>query len=116
MPYDAALAQRLRHALDGLPDIEEKRMMGGACFMVGGHMIGGARADKDGFRRFMFRVGQAQEADALQQPGATLAIMGQRPMRGFVHVDAAAVDDADLARWVSMALSYIGTLPPKTKR
>lgn len=113
MPYDEELAGRLRTALDGLPDVEEKRMMGGVIFMVGGHMLGGGRADKDGFRRFMFRVGKDQEAAALSRPGAVRVAMGKRQMPGFVHVDCDEVDDAALADWVSMALGYVGTLPPK---
>ncbi|MFV2054174.1 TfoX/Sxy family protein [Aliiroseovarius sp. YM-037] len=114
MPYDEELAERLRTALDGLPDVEEKRMMGGVIFMVGGHMLGGGREDKDGLRRFMFRVGKDQEAAALSRPGAARAVMGTRQMHGFVYIDCDEVDDTALSDWVSMALGYIGTLPPNT--
>ncbi len=116
MPYDEAHAARLRAALDGLPDVEEKRMMGGACFMVAGHMIGGARMDKDGFRRFMFRVGKDNEAKALSRPGAVRVKMGERKMPGFVFVGSDDVDDRALGEWIAMALSYVGSLPAKELR
>jgi hypothetical protein len=37
-------------------------------------------------------------------------------MKGFLEVDAAALDDAALRDWVSMASAYAGSLPPKEKK
>ena len=38
MAYDENLAERVRKALDSLPEVEEKKMMGGLTFMVNGKM------------------------------------------------------------------------------
>ncbi|MEM9229296.1 MAG: TfoX/Sxy family protein [Pseudomonadota bacterium] len=113
MARDSTLTARLRMATAGLPAVEEKQMMGGVCFMVAGHMLGGARVHKDGVRRFMFRVGPEREPEALDRLGAVRAAMGQRQMKGFVHVDADTLDDDQLAAWVALARDYIATLPPR---
>lgn len=40
-----------------------------------------------------------------------------KAMKGFINVDAAAVeDDATLRDWISMASAYVGALPPKEKK
>ena len=39
MPFDPALADRMRAALAGRPDIDEKKMFGGYCWMLNGNML-----------------------------------------------------------------------------
>ncbi len=113
MAYDEDLTSRFRHALNGLDDVEEKRMMGGVCFMVNGNMLGGADRQKDGSRRFMFRVGKENQADALKRPGAEVMEMGGRRMGGFIFVDAETCDDSALKSWIDLALIYVAALPAK---
>ncbi len=115
MAYDEGLADRFRQALDGLPGVSEKRMMGGVCFLLDGNMIGGADRSKDGVGRFMFRVGKDNEAEALSRPGAEVMNQGGRRMTGLVFVGEEACDDARLKDWVSLTLSFTTTLPPKKK-
>jgi TfoX/Sxy family transcriptional regulator of competence genes len=112
MAFDEGLSQRLRDALGEVAGISEKRMMGGLCFLLNGNMLGTVNR-RDGRDRLMFRVGQANEAEALARPGATIVVMGKRRMAGYVFVDAEACGDAELTGWVAMALSYVGNLPPK---
>lgn len=114
MPYDEDLAQTMRAALDGHAGISEKRMMGGVCFFLNDHMISGARRDRDGLRRFMFRVGKAQEARALADPNASPVIHGTRRLGGFVLVPHDACDASDLARWLGLCLAHAASLPPNT--
>lgn len=52
MAFDERLAQRIREYLRERKDIEEKKMFGGLCFMVSGHMCCGIVDDK-----LMARVG-----------------------------------------------------------
>jgi len=113
MAYDELLALRLRDAIDDLGAITEKRMMGGACFMVKGNMLGGADRQKDGTGRFMFRVGKDNQAEALSRPGAIPLANAGRPMRGMVFVHETACDGERLKDWVALAWSFVGTLPPK---
>lgn len=113
MAYDEDLARRFRDRLAGLAGLSEKRMMGGVCFLLDGNMIGAASRSKDGAGQFMFRVGKDNEAEALTRPGAAVVAMGGRRMGGFVFVDEAACDDGAMQDWVSLALSYVTSLPPK---
>lgn len=113
MAFQEHIAQRMRDATAGLEGVEEKRMMGGLCFMVNGHMLGGASGGGAWENSFMFRVGKDNMAEALARPEAEQVEMGGRKMGGFIKVDADAIDDAALAEWVAMALGFIGTLPPK---
>ena len=53
MAYDEGLAEILRSDLAEEDGVEEKRMFGGLCFMLHGHMLCGVH--KDGG---MFRVGK----------------------------------------------------------
>ena len=114
MAYDELLAARLRDAI-GKRSVTEKRMMGGACFMVDGNMLGGADRQKDGAGRFMFCVGKDNEAEALSRPGAIPLEQGGRRMGGMVFVDEAACDDNALKNWITLALSFVDALPPKKK-
>lgn len=113
MPVDEALNARMRDALAAHVGISEKRMMGGLCFFLNGNMLSGARRHNDGLGRFMFRVGKANECLALQDPKAEAVIHGTRKLGGFVRVDAAECDDADLLRWLQLCLAHAAALPAK---
>jgi hypothetical protein len=85
MAYDERLAATLRSALAGEPAVTERRMFGGLCFMLGGHMVAGA------FRhRGMVRVGNPA---ALAVPHTRPMSMAGRPMPGIVEMEAAAILD-----------------------
>lgn len=113
MPHDEELSQRMRDALMAHAGISEKRMMGGLCFFLNGHMLSGARRDKDGVRRFMFRVGKQNEQAALSDPNTSPVIHGTRKLGGFIHVIDTDCNDVDLQRWLSMCLAHAAALPPK---
>src|SRR5262245_12304204 len=106
MPHDDTL---LRAALSSRRGVTEKRMFGGICFMLRGHMLCGI-----GKPGFMFRVGRDQEAEALARPAAWPMEFGGRRMRGFVWVDPAACTPRDLAAWVVLAEKFVATLPART--
>jgi len=114
MGYDEALAQRFRTALKEYGKITEKRMMGGVCFFHQGNMLGGADLSSDGTRRFMFRVGKGNEAEALSRPGAEIVVLGKgRRMGGMVFVDGSECDAAGLVDWISLVMTFVGKLPAK---
>ena len=52
MAYDEGVAQRMREAMTGLPEVVEKKMFGGICFMVRGNMCMGVTGEE-----IMVRVG-----------------------------------------------------------
>lgn len=113
MAYDEELAERFRRAAFSLGDMSEKRMMGGVCFLLNGNMLGGADRNKEGLRRFMFRVGKDAHDQALKRPGAKPMDMGGRRMSGFVFVDAEKCDDRMLSEWITLANSFVAALPAK---
>lgn len=106
-----ALAERLRKALAGRRGIGEKKMFGGACFLLRGNMLCGT-----GKTDFMFRVGKDQDAAALARPGARSMDFTGRAMRGFVWVDPAECDAPALQDWIAMAETYVGKLPAKGRK
>jgi len=109
MAYDENAAQRLRAELGTLPGLTEKKMFGGICFLLGGNMVCGVLGDD-----LIMRVGAAQHAASLAQPGARVFNFSRKPMAGWVTVAPegyAAADD--LARWVELAVVYVGSLPAK---
>ena len=115
MAVDAELNDRLRAALDGIPCISEKPMIGATCFLHHGNMLGGADRAKTGERRFLFRVGPEGAAEALSRPGARPAVLGTRTMRGFVFVEAEACNEDALRDWVDLTMDYVWALPAKAQ-
>jgi TfoX/Sxy family transcriptional regulator of competence genes len=108
MPYDPELANRMRVQLRSRTGVVEKKMFGGYCWMLHGNMLCGVEVG-----RFMFRVGAAQEAEALARPGARPMDITGKPMKGFVWVDAREADGASLETWIELAARYVGSLAPK---
>ena len=86
-------------------------MFGGVCFLLDGNMLCGS-----GKTDFMFRVGKAQDAEALAKPGARPMDFTGRAFPGFVWVDPGKCDSRALKRWVTLAENYVAALPPKGKR
>ncbi|MEM8730389.1 MAG: TfoX/Sxy family protein [Pseudomonadota bacterium] len=113
MPVDEALNTRMRDALAAHAGISEKRMMGGHCFFLNGHMLCGARRHKDGVGRFMFRVGKAQETMALSDPTAQAVIHGARRLGGFIQVEERDCDGAAMHKWLALCLTHAAALPAK---
>ncbi len=108
MPYDEGTAQILRDDLADLPVIE-KKMFGGLCFMLHGHMLCGT-LDSGA----MYRVGPDAYDSALTLPGARPMLFTKRPMKGFVECDLNALhEDAKRATFLSLALRFVNSLPAK---
>jgi TfoX/Sxy family transcriptional regulator of competence genes len=112
MAHDAALTDRIRTALAGRPDVEEKRMVGGLSFVVGGHLCVGVSGDS-----LLVRVGPADYERALGEPGVSPLKMGAKHPVGYVLVDPAGCrSDADLAAWIDRGLAFVASLPPPKGR
>ncbi|MBL8381663.1 MAG: TfoX/Sxy family protein [Burkholderiales bacterium] len=98
----------MRLALAGEP-VTEKKMMGGLCFMVRGHMVCGVAMD-----RLMVRVGADGYEAALRLAHAAPMDFTGRPLRGFVYVAAAGVStQRGVAAWMKRALAFVAGLPAK---
>lgn len=107
--YDEYLADRIRQQLDQRHQpYQEKRMMGGLCFMVDDKMCMGVSDD-----RLMVRADPDDYARLLRLPGAGVMNFTGRPLKGFLFVEPAGIDrDEDLSGWVQRCLDY----NPKAQR
>ena len=106
---DRAMEARFRAALAGEPELREKPMFGGLCWMIRGNMICAARAG-----RAMFRLGKGNDGWALDHPGIGTVVMQGRAMPGWVWADAAMLKDATLLqRLLDGAAGFVRALPPK---
>ena len=109
MAYDDGLAQRVREALSARPDLTERKMFGGLCFMLGGNMCAGIVGEE-----LMLRVGPDAYQDSLARPHAREMDFTGRSLKGMVYVAVDGVtDDADLSSWLDLAVSFAGGLPSK---
>ncbi len=108
MAYGERFAERVRRSFIGKNvAFEEKKMMGGLCFLVKDKMCVGVNRNKQGGDRLMARVGPDAYEQALARPGARPMDVTGRPMKGFVFVDAEGIDDdQDLHAWIQLALDY----------
>jgi TfoX N-terminal domain len=110
MAYDEDLANRIREQLADEDGCTEKAMFGGLAFLLGGNMAVGIGNRHD----LMVRVGPDAGEEAAARPHARKAVMGSRPMKGWVFVDPAGIEsDAELGEWVARGVAFARSLPPK---
>ena len=110
MAYDEELAERLRELLASEGGVSERRMFGGLAFLVHGNMSVSA----SGWGGLLVRLDPAETDTALARPGAEIAVMGGRPMEGWLRVAAEGVTTKrELGWWVRRSLAYARTLPAK---
>ena len=109
MVYDEALAGRVRAVVGQREDVVARRMFGGLAFLVNGHMACGIQGD-----RLVLRLGAQGAAAALREPHTAPMDFTGRALKSMIYVDAAATRrEVDLRRWVGLAVSFAGRLPPK---
>ena len=103
MAYDELLAERIRRGFkNARVRFEEKRMMGGLCFMVDGKMCVGVEKS-----RLMARIDPAAFESAMVKKGCVPMDFTGRPMRGFVFVNPEGLTtNARLDMWLNLALEF----------
>ena len=107
MAFDESLAVRIRGALARKRGVEEKKLFGCACFVLGGNVFVGVWKDS-----LIVRVGPDEYQDALLEPHVREFDITGRPMRGWVRVGSGGVaDDEGLKSWVERAVRFVRTLP-----
>lgn len=110
MAFDEHLATRIRSCLARAPELSERRMFGGLCFLLRGHMTAGIVGST-----LMLRVGPDQFSDALAQPHARVMDFTGRPSKGMIYVDPAGIATAKaLEKWLALAVAFVDTLPEKS--
>lgn len=102
MAYNTHLADRIREALAHLPDVEEKEMFRGVCFMVNGKMCVCVSGDE-----MMCRIGAEAIESVLDENGVRQMVMRDRPAKDFVYVSEEAFHkQKDFDKWINLALDF----------
>jgi len=111
MAYDERLAERIRELIGVRPGVVERKMFGGLGWMIGGNMAVGVMRETE----LVVRIEPDETEAACREPHVhEFGRPGRKPMRGFVLVEPAGVeDDGDLARWVDVGAARAASMPPK---
>lgn len=103
------LVDRFAAVLDGHPEAERRQMFGYPAAFIGGNMATGLFAD-----RWVVRLPDAEIEPALAGGAETFEPMPGRPMKAFVTIPTADVDDdAAIAAWVRRGLAHAAAMPAK---
>ena len=103
MAYDEHLTNRVRRIFQEHKIVfEDKKMMGGICFLVNDKMCLGIVKNK-----LMARIDPDTTDEALVKKGCHEMDFTGKPMKGFVFVEPEGIDmDKDLEYWIELALEY----------
>jgi len=109
MAFDRGLEERLYEHFSDRPDLTVRKMFGGLCFMLSGHMCCAIIGE-----RLMARVGAINYIDALAKPYVTEMDFTGKPVKGLVYILPNGFEsDSDLAYWVDVCIHFVDSLPPK---
>ena len=103
MAYNKVLAERIHRVFeDKKVDFEDKKMMGGLCYMVDDKMCVGVVKDD-----LMARIGEEAYAKVIDRRGCRPMDFTNRPMKGYVFVAPEGTDmEKDLEFWIQLALEF----------
>ena len=109
MAVNEALVERVRQLMTGTSGLTERKMFGGICFSINGHMTCGVQQDD-----LVVRVGPDEQEKALSLKHTRPMDFTGRPMKGYVYVAVeGTMRKADLAQWIKKGARFVSTLPPK---
>ena len=103
MAYDDYLADRIKTVLRKKRVVfEEKKMMGGLCYLVDDKMCLGIVKDK-----LMARIDPEIYDRALKKKGCREMDFTGRPMKGYVFVEPEGIEmDTELYYWIELCLDF----------
>jgi TfoX/Sxy family transcriptional regulator of competence genes len=103
------LAERFASVLDGFDGVQRRKMFGYPAAFVGGNMVTGLHQSN-----WVVRLSPDDQAAAMAEGATTFEPMAGRPMKSFVALPTAVLeDDARVAAWVGRAVEHGRTMPPK---
>jgi len=103
MAYDEFLADRIRQKFRELNvSFEDKKMMGGVCFLVNDKMCAGIVKGQ-----MMARIDPAKTEEAYSKKGCRAMDFTHRPMKGFIFIEPEGTDqEEDLEYFIRLALEF----------
>jgi TfoX/Sxy family transcriptional regulator of competence genes len=105
------LAERFARVLARFPDAERRKMFGYPAAFVGGNMVTSLHQSN-----WVVRLPDDQRDEAISTGATAFDPMGGRPMKNYVTLPSAILEDDDrLTAWVERAIEHGRTLPPKKK-
>src|SRR5262245_20465490 len=108
MAFDESLADRIRDALARQKGVEERKMFGGVGFLLGGNLLVGVWKES-----LVVRLGKDEGEAALREPHVKAFDITGGPMRNWVLVEPAGVEEGQLSGWIQRAVKFVGSLPAK---
>lgn len=107
------LVERFQATMAGVPGASLRKMFGyPAAFATNGHMFTGLHEN-----RWVIRLADDARAELAAGGGLPFEPMPGRPMREYLVVPAAVLEDARVLRtWLVRSLAYTEGLPAKAKR
>jgi TfoX/Sxy family transcriptional regulator of competence genes len=112
MAYNERLAARIREVLAPSGALGERKMFGGICFMLGGHMVCGVVGED-----LMLRVGPDVFPAAVSRPHARPMDFTGRPSTGMIYVaPAGCKTDKTLGTWLRLGMDFVRSLPARPLR
>jgi TfoX/Sxy family transcriptional regulator of competence genes len=102
MAYNIKLADKIREAFEHLPDVEEKEMFRGVCFMVDGKMCICVSGDE-----MLCRIGAAEVENAVEQNGVRQMMINGRLAKDYIYVSEEAYGrKQEFDHWVKLSLDF----------
>jgi TfoX/Sxy family transcriptional regulator of competence genes len=102
MAFDEKLNNRIRETLSHLPNVEEKHLFGGTCYMVNGKMCVGVVGDE-----MMCQIDHGIYEEALERPGCREMDFTGKPTKGYVFVSHEGMKTKkQFDYWVNLCLEF----------
>ena len=102
MAYDEKLAERVRHALAHMPQIEEKKMFSGVAFLVDGKMCVNVAGSE-----LMCRIDPEIQQQLVQEKVCRSMIMKGRECKGYVLINEEEMQNGkEFKYWIGLSLDF----------
>lgn len=102
MAFDEKIAYRIRETLVNIPNVTEKFMFGGVCFMINDKMCVGVVKDE-----MMCRINPEMDETVLEIDGCRPMDFTGKRMKGYVFVSEEAMKTKKkLEYWVNLCLDF----------
>lgn len=112
MPANERLTNIIREAFIDLPDVEEKKMFGGLCFMINGKMCICVNKDE-----IMCRLAPEIYEEAIEMHGARSMMHNGRTMKNCVFVSEDVLNTRkDFDYWINSSLAFNKIAEPTKPR
>lgn len=112
MAFNEKLADRIREALENVPNTTEKKMFGGICFLVNDKMCMGVIKDE-----MMCRIDPKMDEIVLEMNGCRPMDFSGKQMKGYVFVSEEGMKNKkEFDYWIGLSLAFNKDAKPAKKK